>query len=127
MNKSGQRLTNHDMEKDIGVLLRTGVMIAAAIVLGGGIIYLFRHGFTAADYKVFQRVPFDLCNVRGILANAFSFHGRGLIQLGLLLLIATPVARVALSIFMFARQRDKFYVVVTLIVFAILMYSLLSR
>jgi uncharacterized membrane protein len=47
-----------------------------------------------------------------------------LIQLGLLLLIATPVARVAFSVAVFAMQRDRLYVVVALIVLAVLMYSL---
>jgi len=56
--------------------------------------------------------------------EALSFHPRSIIQLGLLLLIATPVARVAFSVLAFAWQRDRTYVIVTLIVFAILIYSL---
>jgi uncharacterized membrane protein len=51
-------------------------------------------------------------------------QGRGIIQLGLLFLIATPVARVVFSIFAFSVQRDRLYVVVTLTVLAILMFSL---
>ena len=112
--------TNHGMETLIGNLLRVGVITAAAVVFSGGIIYMFRHGFESADYRVFQRVSFDW-------KTAFSFHGRGLIQLGLLLLIATPIARVALSIFAYARQRDTLYVIVTSIVFGILMFSLSGR
>ena len=50
--------------------------------------------------------------------------GRGIIQLGLLLLIATPVARVVFSVIGFVRQRDFVYVVLTLIVLAVLLYSL---
>ena len=120
MNKAEEELINHKMGIVIGNLLRIGVIAAASIVLFGGIIYLFRHGLVSADYKVFQRVPFDLCNVQGILKNVFSFHGRGFIQLGLLLLIATPIARVVLSIFSFVRKRDILYIIVTSIVFVIL-------
>jgi uncharacterized membrane protein len=127
MNKIRQEFTNHQMETVIGNLLRMGVIIAASVVFLGGIIYVVRHGTILADYKIFQRVPLDLCSVSGILKNAFTLHGRGLIQLGLLLLIATPVARVALSIFAFARQRDTLYVTVSLIVFATLIYSLWGR
>ena len=127
MNDIGQKPTNHEMESVIGNLLRAGVIIAASVVSLGGIIYLFHHGSEPVGYKVFLREPFDLCNVSGILRNALSRHGRGLIQLGLLLLIATPVARVALSIFEFARKRDTMYVIITLIVFSILIYSLLGR
>ncbi len=53
-------------------------------------------------------------------------RGQGLIQLGLLLLIATPIARVALSVVGFAIERDRMYVAFTLIVLAILLYSLLG-
>ena len=127
MNKTEQELTNHEMEMVIGNLLRAGVIIAAATVFLGGIIYLLHHGFTTANYQVFQHEPSYLCNIQGILGNASSFHGRGLIQLGLILLIATPIARVALSIFAFARKRDTLYVIVTFIVFCILIYSLLNR
>jgi len=127
MNKNEQQLTNHEMEMVIGNLLRAGVIIAAATVFFGAIIYLLRHGFAVANYQVFQHEPSYLCNIQGILGNASSFHGRGLIQLGLLLLIGTPIARVALSIFEFARKRDSLYVVITLIVFCILMYSIFSR
>jgi len=127
MNQTGQQPTNHEMEIVIGNLLRAGVIIAAAIVFLGAIIYLVRHGLTTAHYEVFQHEPSYLCNIQGILGNASTFHGRGLIQLGLLLLIATPIARVALSIFEFARKRDNLYVAITLIVFCILMYSILSR
>jgi uncharacterized membrane protein len=127
MSGTGQQLPNHEMEIFIGNLLRAGVILAAATVFLGGVIYLLRHGAAIADYRVFQHEPSYLCNIRGIVENAFSFHGRGLIQLGLLLLIATPIARVALSIYVFARKHDNLYVVITLIVFCILMYSLLGR
>lgn len=115
------------MEAAIAGLLRAGVVVAAATVLFGGVLYLSRHGFESADYRIFQRVPYELCHVRGILENSFSFHGRGYIQLGLLLLIATPIARVFFSIISFARQRDTPYVLVTLLVFGILIYSLMGR
>jgi uncharacterized membrane protein len=58
------------------------------------------------------------------MKDVLSFRGRGIIQFGLLLLIATPIARVAFSVVAFAIQRDRLYVVATLIVLAVLMYSL---
>jgi uncharacterized membrane protein len=56
--------------------------------------------------------------------DALAFRGRGLIQLGLLLLIATPLARVAFSVVAFALEGDRLYVVVALIVLAVLVCSL---
>ncbi len=58
--------------------------------------------------------------------EARSFSGRGIIQLGLLLLVATPVARVIFSVAAFALQQDWIYVVITLIVLAVLGFSLLG-
>jgi len=110
----------------IGNLLRVGVTLAAAMVLLGGTVYLFRNGLAAPHYQVFVGEPADLRSVSGIVRDALALRGRGLIQLGLLLLIATPVARVAFSAAAFAMQRDRLYVVVALIVLAVLMYSLMG-
>jgi uncharacterized membrane protein len=89
-------------------------------------LYLIRPGVTSPDYRVFHGEPADLRSVPGVITEALSLQGRGIIQLGLLLLIATPIARVAFSVFAFAQQHDRTYVVVTLVVFAVLLYSLLG-
>jgi uncharacterized membrane protein len=116
--------TDEQMDRIISTLLRSGVIVAALVVLVGGILYLFRYGATLPEYGVFRGEPANLRTASGILKDAFSFRARGLIQLGLLLLIATPAARVAFSVLAFAWQRDRTYVIVTLIVLAILIYSL---
>ena len=118
--------TDRRIEEIVGNLLRTGVMLSAAVVLCGAVIYLVHHGGEPASYRIFRGVPSDLRSVRGILHDAFALSGRGIIQLGLLLLIATPVARVAFSILGFAEEHDRMYVVFTVIVLAILLYSLIG-
>jgi uncharacterized membrane protein len=110
----------------VGNLLRTGVSLAAAVVLFGGVIYLVRHGRSPADYRVFQGEPTDLKSLGGIVREAIGFRGRGIIQFGLLLLIATPVARVALAIWGFAAEHDRLYMIFTAIVLIVLLYSLLG-
>jgi uncharacterized membrane protein len=121
-----QKWTDQYVEELIGNLLQTGVILASAVVLLGGSIYLIRHGLSAPQYHVFMGEPTDLRTLSGIVRDALTLRGRGIIQLGLLLLIATPVARVAFSVAAFALQRDRLYVVVTLVVLAILLYSLTS-
>ena len=116
--------SDEQVEKIVGSLLRSGVIAAGIVVLAGGIIYLIRYGANLPDYSIFQGVPAEFSSVEGIIKAAFALRSRGLIQLGLLLLIATPVARVAFSIFAFALQRDRIYIVVTLIVLGVLIYSL---
>jgi len=116
--------TDERVERVIGNLLRWGVVLAAAVVLAGGVVYLVRHGTAISDDRVFRGEPSDLRDVSGIARGAVSGHGRHLIQFGLLLLIAVPVARVAFSVVAFALQRDRVYVLVTLLVLAVLLFSL---
>ena len=113
------------IEKVIGVLLRVGVVSAAAIVLFGGIIHVSQYGMTVTHYNVFQGEPLHLRTVSGIIAAAFAFDSSGIIQLGLLLLIATPIARVIFSVAAFAAERDLLYVTMTTVVLAVLLYDLL--
>jgi uncharacterized membrane protein len=121
-----QRWDDHRIEVILGNLLRTGVLISAAVVLWGACIYLFRHGHEPADYRIFRGEPSEFRTIPGVIQSVIDGRGRGWIQLGLLLLIATPIARVAFSIVGFAMERDRMYVVFTLIVLAILLYSLLG-
>jgi len=116
--------TDRKVEDLIGNLLRVGVLLSAVVVFTGGVVYLARHGGEAADYRVFHGEPNELRTIPGVLRETFAFQGRGIIQLGLLLLIATPVARVALSILGFAAERDRMYVAFAVIVLVILLYSL---
>jgi uncharacterized membrane protein len=114
------------MELIIGYLLRTGVLLSASVVLIGGIIYVARHGHAIADYHNFRGESSPLRTVTGIFYGVLQLSGRGVIQLGLLLLIATPVARVIFSAIAFACERDYLYVAFTLAVLAVLTYSLLG-
>jgi uncharacterized membrane protein len=118
--------TDQRIENMIGNLLRIGVSLSALVVVFGAIIYLARHGRSPADYRVFRGEPTALKSLSGILHSAFTFHGQGIIQLGLVLLIATPVARVALAIWGFAAEEDRMYMIFTGIVLVVLLYSLLG-
>lgn len=118
--------TDQRIENIVGNLLRVGVLLSAVVVLSGGILYLIQSGHAPADYRIFRGEPTDLKRVSGILRDALAMNSRGVIQLGLLLLIATPVARVAFSIFGFIEEKDRLYVVFTVIVLLILLYSLIG-
>jgi uncharacterized membrane protein len=118
--------TDQRIENMVGNLLRIGVSLSALVVVFGAIIYLARHGRSPADYRVFRGEPTALKSLSGILHSAFTFHGQGVIQLGLVLLIATPVARVAFAIWGFAAEEDRMYMIFTGIVLVVLLYSLLG-
>lgn len=116
--------SDEQVEKMVGNLLRAGVVLAATVTLLGGIVYLFRHGAEQPTYQVFRGEPAELRRVDGIVADAMTLRGRAIIQLGLLLLIATPIARVVFSLYAFVRQGDRIYMAVTLTVLTVLLYSL---
>ena len=120
-------LETEKMDRVVGNLLRAGVILSAVVVFLGALVYLARHGMETPSYRAFHSEPYDLRSVRGILADAFARRGRGIIQLGLLLLIATPVARVAYLVYAFARQKDRLYTAVALIVLLLLAYGLAGR
>lgn len=124
MSSQNTAAVDKSTDEIIGNLLRTGVLLAAAVVLAGGVLYLLRFGGSPSNYRVFRGEPTDLRHVGDIFHRAIALDPRGLIQFGLLLLIATPVARVAFSVLAFAYERDRTYVVVTLIVLALLIYSI---
>ncbi|HVP89904.1 MAG TPA: DUF1634 domain-containing protein [Terriglobales bacterium] len=115
--------TEADVDVVISRILRTGLTLSAALVAAGAAIFLARHGGETAAYRVFRGVPPDYREVGGVIRAAAGFRGRGLIMAGLILLVATPVARVAFSVLAFLRQRDYVFVAVTLAVLAILLFS----
>jgi len=119
------RWTDKRVEQVVGNLLRAGVGLAATVVLIGGLLYLVRHGATSPHYGVFEGEPASLQSLDGVVRAALRGQSRGIIQLGLVLLILTPIARVAFSVFAFARTHDWVYASVTAIVLALLVYSLL--
>jgi len=114
------------LEVVMGTLLRAGVLLAAAVVLAGGTLYVLRHGLETPHYRVFRGEPADLRHMVGIVGDALRLSARGIIQLGLVLLIITPVARVALAVVGFALERDRMYVLVSAVVLGVLIFSLLG-
>lgn len=121
-----------DMELFIGKLLRYGVMLACGITLFGGIIYLFQnHGVSMEHYKPtpddqpFPGVEYYLRELSTIIPRVLSFDGAAIIQLGVCVLIATPILRVAFSVIGFLIEKDYMYVTITIIVLVIIMANML--
>jgi uncharacterized membrane protein len=123
MNERG--MNDQRLETIIGQLLRAGVLLAAATVLIGGILYLVQHHSDPVNYSVFAPGGADTRSVSGIVQSAAHGQSEAIIQVGLLLLILTPIARVAVAIVGFLLERDRFYALVSLIVLAILVFSLI--
>jgi len=128
---SKQFWAERDVELYIGKLLRYGVILSCAITIFGGIIYLFQHHGTIPDYsptpsgQPFPGVAGYLRELSSILPRILDLDGAAIIQLGVVVLIATPVLRVAFSAIAFLIEKDYMYVVITLIVLGIIIANML--
>jgi uncharacterized membrane protein len=120
------RMNDRNAEQIIGQLLRAGVLLSAFVVLVGGVFYLRQAAHAQRDFHTFHGVTPALKTISGVVQGAARFDPESVIQLGLLLLIATPVARVAFSVAAFALERDWLYVGLTLMVLGVLLFSLLQ-
>jgi uncharacterized membrane protein len=118
------RLSEHDMELMIAQMLKVGVSLAAVLVVVGGVLLLRDAHAGLPDYTHFHAEDASLCSLSAITVGALHFKARSVIQFGLLVLIATPVARVAFCVGGFLRQRNGLYVAVSTIVLVVLIYSL---
>lgn len=120
-----------DVELYIGKLLRYGVILSCGITLIGGIFYLFQHHGHAVDYSPtpddmpFPGVDHYLRELSTIFPRILQLDGAAIIQLGVCVLIATPIVRVAFSAVAFLIEKDYLYVVITLIVLAIIVTNML--
>jgi uncharacterized membrane protein len=110
-----------------GLLLRVGVLAAAVLLLIGGSVFLVRHhDEKEPDRTVFVPQPEEYSRPSAMWRAAREGRGRAIIQLGLLVLIATPLLRVAFSALAFTWRRDVVYVIIPLIVLAVLIAGLLT-
>ena len=122
---SGSNLSEHEVEQLIGRLLQVGVLLAAAVTLVGGILLLRDHASASPIFSTFHGQPGNLTSLVGILRGVRAGQSDSIVQLGIVLLIATPIARVAFTLVAFAIQRDRTYVLITLLVLVLLLYGLL--
>jgi uncharacterized membrane protein len=115
---------DNKIEIILGNLLRAGVIISGSIAIIGAVVFFIRHGYQVPDYHDFIYDPFSLTKLGSIFREIFDFKSIAIIKLGILFLIATPVLRVVFSVIAFLYEKDYLYVLFTLIVLAVLIFSL---
>jgi uncharacterized membrane protein len=126
MASPGGGLTDRQAEQLVGRILQIGVLLSALVVLAGGLLYLSQNAQKTAGHHRFHVESERLRNVPEIGRDAVRLDSRAVMQLGVLLLILTPVARVAFTVLVFLVERDYTFVAVTLFVLAMLLFSLLG-
>ena len=113
------------MEVMMGRLLQIGVLLAAAVVLAGGVLYLVGHAGQQSNYQVFVAQPLSLRHPAAMLHGIARGDARAVIDLGILLLVATPICRVIFAVIAFALEKDRLYIAVSLTVLAVLLFGML--
>lgn len=113
------------MEAIMGRLLQVGVLLAATVVLAGGAMYLAAHAGERRSYRVFSAAPVELRHPGALLQGIARGNSSAIIELGLLLLVATPICRVIFAVVAFAMERDRLYVAISLTVLAVLLFGML--
>ena len=114
----------------IGRVLRYGVMVSAAVILVGTLGLVASSGSAdTSNYLVYNAgsVPHDGVAVGAwsIIGGLASFSPTSWVELGVILLIATPVARVLISVLLFVAEKDRLYVLITVVVLSLLLFSML--
>jgi len=114
------------MQLLLGRVLRAGTVISICIVFFGGVLYLYRHGQATPDYRKFTGIPDFVQHFPAIFYNAIALKGQAIIQIGIILLIFTPILRVICSAIGFVLEKDYLYTGISLLVLFIIFMSMLS-
>jgi uncharacterized membrane protein len=116
------------VELFLSLILRTGVIVSFIVIVAGTALAFARQNEYAATPEALRHLTEPGAayprTLRAIVSESAQFRGPALIMLGLLLLVATPVIRVAASVVVFALQRDRVFVALTLIVLVLLLTAL---
>jgi uncharacterized membrane protein len=118
-------LADHDIEQFIGLQLRFGVLFSSFIVLVGGILYLIQSGnMLLPHYQLFIGEKAGLTTGREIWHGVTGMEAKGIIQFGVMVLIATPILRILFSLIGFILEKDRLYIGITMVVLSVMMISI---
>ena len=122
---SKKKLVDHDIEQFIGLQLRIGVVLASLIVLTGGVLYLVQSGgLPLPHYHEFVGEKGGFTTGKQIWDGVLATKAKGIIELGVVLLIATPILRIMFSLVGFIIEKDRLYILITLVVLSVMMFSI---
>ncbi len=118
------------MSTIIGNVLRYGVVLSAAVTLFGTFLLATSSGASDTNGVLTylpDQVPHGTYDVSlpGLFSGLASLNAFSWIYLGVLILIATPLSRVSISVFLFAAEHDRLYVLITAVVLVLLLFSML--
>jgi uncharacterized membrane protein len=120
------KLNDTDIQLLLSKVLRAGTIISMSVVFLGGMLYIYRHGHSVVNYHKFTGIPDFIRYTSRLIPGAISFKGQSIIQIGIILLIFTPILRVFFSFIGFFLEKDYLYTCISVLVLVIIFASMLS-
>ena len=114
------------MQRGMNLILIVGMMISVVLVTLGGSLFLLHYGSENIQNE-FIYVVNEGTSAAKIWESALHFSPLGMIELGLLVLIATQAIRVALLAWFYGKTRDYWFAGMSLFILAVLLYSFFFR
>ncbi len=118
-----RHFTDFDLNRSVGNLLRIGVILSVITSLFG-FIKLFLEGFKMPKEYSSLEIP-DGTIWQSFWNSLMNFEGVAIIQLGILILIMTPLVRIIFALIGYLKEKDYTYVIISLIVLGIMVVSFL--
>jgi uncharacterized membrane protein len=121
--------SSQDRQTDLAIsnILRTGVIVSTIVAFAGVLIFVIHNSnANRPSFAHFHGLPDTLTTLQGILNQSFHGNPEAIMQSGVVLLLFTPIIRVAFSALVFLKQRDWFYLWTSVIVLCVLLFSLLG-
>jgi uncharacterized membrane protein len=126
-NSKSTQLQDDAMRQVIGSLLRWGVILSAVVTSIGGLFFLMSHGQEQVpSYQRYSGTLLQYRNVHQLVNGVINGNSESLIQIGIMMLIATPVARLVFSLFTFTKEKDFVFAGITLLVLCIVAFSMMG-
>lgn len=119
-------MSRRNIENIIGLVLLFGIILSAITVLIGGILFLLQHGSESLQSELGYAFTFPT-NSQQLWQMALSFTPIGIIELGLLMLVMTQILRVILLTGYFLALRDNWFILCSIFILLMLVYSLFFR
>jgi uncharacterized membrane protein len=111
-----------DLQSFIGNLLRIGVVISMTILIAGLVLYLFQNGKNVIHYETFNEK--NTFHFADFWASLKSGDSEAIMELGIMALISTPIARVLFTMIGFWMEKDRLYTIIAMTVLLIITFSL---
>lgn len=115
------------VEATVSAWLRIGVVSSVAVILAGLVMGIVANPGHLTDPQAFLLLTSPGAafphSVADLTMELLAFRGRAIITIGVLLLIATPVVRVGVSLMAYLKERDWIYTAFTALVLTALVIS----